>query len=212
MISVIVPVYLVNNDLVDMTYECLEGLYRTDGIDEVIVVDDGSPIKIDGTWFTVVERPENGGYASAVNSGLAKAKGDVIIISNNDIEFVDPNWLTHLLKPLHEGYDISSIRTTDPDGWEVDDYISEDDKFGCLWAIKREVYETIGGLDESFGKGYFEDLDYHQRAKEAGFKVGKNHAGLVEHKGKQTFSVVDIEDTAYNEAREKFKKKYGGVW
>lgn len=152
------------------------------------------------------------GYAENVNAGLRASAGDPIIICNNDITFIQPDWLEHLLKPLKEGYDIASIRTTDSDGWETEDKITEGDKFGSIWIMKRKVYETIGALDETFGKGYFEDLDYHKRAEDAGFKIGKNHAGLVEHIGKATFKVVDPEDKSYSQAKQRFIEKHGGVW
>jgi len=154
----------------------------------------------------------NDSYAVNVNNGLKATTGDYLIICNNDIEIIQPDWLDHLLKPLKEGYDISSIRNTEADGWQTEDKITEGDKFGAIWAMKREVYETIGGLDESFGKGYYEDLDFHKRAEDAGFKVAKNHAGIVEHIGKATFKIVDPDDTSYLEATQKFKAKWGKLW
>lgn len=185
--SIIIPAYGQKH----LTIKCLETL---EGVDQIIVIDD------------------DGGFAETVNRGLSIATGDVFIVCNNDIEFIQPDWLSHLIKGFNEDYDIVSLRTSDSDGWETDNYISEGDKFGSFWAMKRKVYETIGGLDESFGRGYFEDLDYHKRAEDAGFRVGKNHAGLVEHKGKATFTEVDPDDTAFKTAREKFIQKWGEVW
>lgn len=219
--TIIIPCYWANEDLFEMTIECLNSLNDTtdNQPQEVLIIDDGSPDGaelVDETdfiqHFEVIAREKNGGYAAAVNTGLFYATGETIIVCNNDVEFVQPDWLKHLLKPLKEGYDISSIRTTDADGWEVEDYISEGDKFGSIWAMKRKVYDTIGGLDESFGKGYFEDLDYQKRAEDAGFKIGKNHAGLIEHRGKATFNVVDPGDEAYKSAMKRFKEKWGKVW
>lgn len=218
MISMVIPCYFANKELFKMSINCFGSLNdTTDQMpEEVIVVDDGSPLGIelvDETdfvqQFRVITRKKNGGYAAAVNTGLFYTKGDVLVISNNDIIFT-PGWLEAILKPLNEGYDISSIRTSDQT-WETDNYISEGDKFGSLWAMKRKVYETIGGLDESFGN-YFEDLDYQVRAEAAGFKVGKNHGHLVEHLGKATFKTVDPEDKQYLAAMEKFRKKHGKVF
>lgn len=187
-ISVIVPCLWVNKELFDMTVKCLEGLWR---IDELIIIN------------------RDRSYAGNVNAGLKIAEGDIIIVCNNDIEFYDPSWLHHLTWPLEE-YDICSIMTSDQ-SWETKDELEEGAKFGSLWAMKRVVYETIDGLDESFGN-YFEDLDYQKRAEDAGFRVVKNHAGLVHHIGKATFKQVDPEDKNYLEAMEKFKKKHGKVW
>lgn len=190
--SVVVPCLWIDDSFLDMTTECLRGLYKA--VDEVVVVN------------------ADRSYSGNVNAGLKACTGDYLIIANNDLIFVQPDWLDHLVKPLEQGCDISSIRTTDSDGWETEDKITEGDKFGSLWCMKREVYEKIGGLDESFGKGYFEDLDYHKRAEDAGFKVAKNHAGLVEHKGKATFRLADPEDKSYAIAQERFREKWGKVW
>lgn len=215
-ITIIIPCYWLDQSFIDMTNVCLTSL-KGSPIDELIVVDDGSPLS-EMSFETIVKsniyltRKVNKGYASAVNTGLRSAIGDILIICNNDIEFVDPHWLHHLTQPLEDGYDICSIRTTDSDGWETRDELEEGAKFGSIWAMKRKVYETIGGLDTSFGKGYFEDLDYQKRAEDAGFRVVKNHNGLVEHRGKATFSQVDPQDTAFIEARKKFIKKWGRVW
>lgn len=208
-VSVVIPVYLLNQELMDTTYECLESLYGTTGVDEVIVVDDGSPLKIDGTWFTVVEREKNGGFAAAVNSGLSKASGDAIIVCNNDVTFIQPDWLKHVLDPLENGYGIVSLRTTDADGWDVEDRLEDNAKFGSFWAITREALEAIGYLDERFGHGTFEDLDYWHRAQDAKVKICKNHAGIVEHHGKKTFKVIDPEDMLYGRNMFKYKEKWG---
>jgi len=189
-VSVIIPCLWTDQKYIDMTFKCVKSM---GDIGEVLIVADQKS------------------FAKNVNVGLKAATGDILIICNNDIEFIQPDWLDHLLKPLDYGYDISSIRTTDSDGWQTEDKITEADKFGSLWAMKRSVYETVGLLDESFGN-YFEDLDYQKRAEDAGFKVAKNHAGLVEHIGKATFSEVDTSDTAYQLAMERFKEKWGKVW
>lgn len=217
MVSIIIPVYIVNEKLFTITRVCLESLRSfTETPVELVVVDDASPRL--GTRIRlmamdhdakVVAREENGGYATAVNTGLKEATGDTLVISNNDIIFT-PGWLPALLKPLNEGYDIASIRTSDQT-WETDDYISEGDKFGSLWAMKREVYEKLGGLDESFGKGYFEDLEFHKRAEKAGLKIGKNHGHLVEHLGKATFKTVDPDDKAYYEAKQLYFERFGKI-
>ena len=190
-ISVIIPCLWDRQEFIDLTYKCVSSMGN---VGQVLIVAD------------------NKGYAENVNVGLKEASGDVLIICNNDIEFIQPDWLKHLLKPLEIGYDIASIRTTDSDGWTTKDVITEGNKFGSLWAMKRNVYDTIGGLDESFGKGYFEDLDYQKRAEDSGFRVAKNHAGIVEHIGKATFRVVDPGDTSFQEAKEKFIYKWGKVW
>lgn len=205
-ISLIVPCYWANQGLIDMTERCLVGLT---GYDELIVVDDGSPLAHRPKCDIFISLNQNGGFATAVNAGIGAAIGDVLVIVNNDIEFIQPEWLEHLLAPFELGYHVSSIRTTDSDGWETEDKITENDKFGSCWAMKREVFQKVGYLDDSFGKGLFEDLDYWRRVRDAGFRIAKNHAGLVEHHGKQTFKEVDPTDELFGKNMFIYKQKWG---
>lgn len=213
MTTIVIPCYFIDESFVIMTVQCLNGIVATTEAKQIFLVDDGSPHELfleDDTNFDddvrILKRKKNGGYAAAVNMGLFHAEGDYIVVCNNDITFPQEDWLKHLLKPLKEGYDISSIKT---DNNETEDEITEGDKFGSLWAMKRKVYDTIGGLSQDFGRGYFEDLDYQLRAEKAGFKVAKNHAGYVKHKEKATFSKIDPTDNYYEQAKQKFIEKYG---
>lgn len=73
--------------------------------DEIIVVDNGS---IDGTavwlrhaWSAVrlVALPANLGFAGGVNAGLRAARGDLLLLLNNDA-FVEPGCVPALVEAL----------------------------------------------------------------------------------------------------------------
>jgi GT2 family glycosyltransferase len=57
----------------------------------------------------------------------------------------------------------------------------------CL-LMRREVYETVGGLDERFGIGFFDDDDLAERARRAGFELAVAHDLFVHHFGSRTFA------------------------
>ena len=57
----------------------------------------------------------------------------------------------------------------------------------CL-LMKRVVYETIGGLDERFGLGFFDDDDLAIRAQRAGFELAVAHDLFIHHFGSRTFA------------------------
>lgn len=215
-LSVVVPCYWVTPALLKTTKDCLYSMHETTGqrIDEVIIVDDGSPIEaldeLRDLYTMYCQHELNSGYASAVNTGLEVAQGEVIIVANNDLVFIQPDWLEQLLKPIYDDEaDISLIAQTDTDGWSVDARYTHTAKFGALWAMTREAYEKLGNLDERFGKGYFDDLDYWHRAQDAGLSIIKNHAGLVEHIGKQTFKTIDPKDMLFGKNMFKYKEKWG---
>lgn len=192
-------------ELAMMTMACLTSL-RLALPDEVILVDDGSPIKIEPPIeCTEVELLDNSGYSAACNAGLEACTGDIIIIGNNDLTF-DEKWLRGLLCVLEEGFDVATCWTTDQK-YTKEPVIAEWDKFGSLFAMTRQVYETIGGFDETF-RGYFADTDYQQRLKKAGFRIGINKNIVVEHKAKATYSKTDPDDEEYNRAKLLFEMKY----
>ncbi len=204
--------YHADDAMADLTRECIYSL-RYGRPDEVFLIDDASPMVLKFNDVRLIRRHENGGFPKCGNTGFKacyETEADVIILSNNDVTFT-PGWLEGILKPLQEGYDISAIRVSDADGYTTEDYIEEDGTFGSLWAMKREVYEAIGGFDERFEKGTFEDKDFAERAKEAGFKMGKYHGAMVEHVGRATMDKVYPNQENFWENRERFKEKWGKI-
>lgn len=209
-VSVIIPAYYINDDYVEMTQDCVNSVAATSSPDQIIVVDDGSPVKAEIDFATNIRLPENKGYAGAVRAGYEHSEGDVLIILNNDTLAVK-GWFEGLLEPIEKGYDIVSIRTSDSDGYEKVDKITEGDKFGSCWAIRTPVWHDLGGLSEEFGRGYAEDLDLWKRAIKKGYRIAKNHNAVIFHEGKKTFKEIDPDDTYYTDALMKYKDKHGTI-
>jgi len=209
-VSLIITSYHSDGEMVRLTETCLDSL-KNGRPDEVIVVDDCSPILVGLQGADeYIRREENGGFPKCANTGWSAATGDILILSNNDIEYTK-GWLEAILKPLLEGYDISSILVSDGDGTDTKDEIEEDGYFGSLWAQTRKVYEKLGGFDESFDKGTFEDKDYFVRAKRAGFRIGKNHGAYVNHVGRATMDKLYPDRIDFVEGMSKFEKKHGFI-
>ncbi|MHB8830076.1 MAG: tetratricopeptide repeat protein, partial [Syntrophales bacterium] len=61
----------------------------------------------------------------------------------------------------------------------------------CLLA-KRAVIDRIGGLDEKFGSGNFEDDDFCLRAAAVGYKARIALDAFIHHTGSQTFKGAGI--------------------
>lgn len=82
---------------------------------------------------------------------------------------------------------------------------------GSFMFLRREVYEKVGGLDESFFM-YGEDLDWCFRIKEAGFKIYYVHSTKIIHfKGESTKrSNIDEVKHFYNAMRLFVRKHFSG--
>ena len=80
--------------------------------------------------------------------------------------------------------------------------------FFCV-AIKREVIEKIGLLDEQFSPGNFEDDDFCVRAILAGFRLGIAQDVLIYHKGSATHKSLNV---AYDELLGTNLMKFKAKW
>ncbi len=236
LVSVVVPVH----GRLPITRRCLVALcYAPTQVPfELIVVDDGSP---DGT-AEALEREVRGlrlvrhdyarGFNQACHSGVAAARGALVVLLNNDTEPC-ARWLEELLDPFERWPDtgLSGAQLVYPDGrlqeagglvwgngdpWnygrganpyapEVSygrqcDYVS-----GAALAIRRELWNRIGGFSPEFSPAYFEDTDLAFKVRQAGFTVRYAPlARVIHHEGMSCGTEAELE--ADGEAAEGLKR------
>ncbi|MFC4099613.1 glycosyltransferase family 2 protein [Paenibacillus xanthanilyticus] len=181
---------------------------------ELIVVDNGST---DGTpdWCAregvkLIALPANEGFPAACNRGLRLAKGDYLLLLNNDVT-VSEGWLSGMLNVLNgmEGAGMVGPVSNYVSGRQLATYpFSTMDEFhqtaayvrslqleaepiarlvGFCLLFKRELYAAIGGLDERFSPGHYEDDDYCLRARMLGFGLYMCRSVFVHHQGSASF-------------------------
>jgi GT2 family glycosyltransferase len=162
--------------------------------------------RIDGLRLLRNER--NLGFVGSSNAGAAAARGDYLLFLNNDTQLT-PGWLDALLACFAERPDcgIAGSRLVYPDGrlqeagglvfadaacWNVGrfeprdapayrvrrraDYVS-----GAALMIPRELFEAVGGFDERYAPGYYEDTDLGFAVRAAGREVYYEPASTVIH-------------------------------
>src|SRR3954471_22493739 len=107
LLSVIVPVYNERNTVPEIIRRMRQAELPIDR--EIIVVDDGSDDGTDKIWPTVedstvrvVRHQSNQGKAAAVRTGLAAARGDIVLIQDADLEYDPADWAA-LIAPILRG-------------------------------------------------------------------------------------------------------------
>jgi GT2 family glycosyltransferase/glycosyltransferase involved in cell wall biosynthesis len=243
-----VSIVIVTWNNVEYTRLCLESVARNTlwPALEVIVVDNASH---DGTrdfLVTMSERlsglelifnDENRGFATAANQGLSRARGERIVLLNNDV-IVPPGWLAKLIRHLDDSASGLVVAVTNHSGNESRievDYreIDEMEAFASRYtrahegvtfdiavatmycvAMRRDTLTTVGLLDERFTIGMFEDDDYSHRVRLAGLRVLCAEDAFVHHFGGASFATMSPEEyrELFERNRKAFEEKWGVNW
>lgn len=120
---------------------------------------------------------ENKGYGAACNAGAKTTHNDIIVFLNADLEAKE-GWLEALIKPFEDKLvAVSGSRLFTPDGKEYPTPV-KDMAIGCVFAVRRSIFEELGGFDENYFL-FFEETDYCRRAVNAGYKVVRSEAKMV---------------------------------
>ena len=82
-------------------------------------------------------------------------------------------------------------------------------------AMRRDVFERLGPLDERFEVGLFEDDDYSARAREAGLRVVCAEDAFVHHFGEGSFGELvrsGRRGELFRANKTRFEEKWGVSW
>jgi len=183
----------------------------------------------------LIQNKTNRGFAVGNNQGIEASKGDFIVLLNNDTVVTD-GWLIRLLQGFRLSPKVGMVG---PKSNYVQNLLQEEknvpyenmeemqafaEKFsrknknvywtttklvGFCLVMKREVVESIGLLDESFGLGNFEDDDYCVRARKAGYYLVVAGDVFIHHYGNRSFKENKISyEKMMRENLRKFREKW----
>ena len=190
-VSVIVPAYNEEVGIAAAVHSLAGNDYPTL---EIIVVDDGST---DGTAAAVeaiddprvrLIRQANGGKPAALNTGIAAARHDIIVMVDGDTIF-EPDTIRHLVAPLEDagvGAVAGNTKVGNRQGllgrWQHIEYVigcNLDRRMyevlgcmptvpGAIGAFRRQALATVGGVSDDT---LAEDTDLTMALNRAGWKV-----------------------------------------
>jgi len=209
----LISIVILNWNGKKVTENCLNSLIpQLNSNFEVLVVDNDSKdesvnyLKKRFPKIKIIKNKKNLGYAGGNNRGVKKAKGDYILILNNDVildkEFLEELWKnkdkTDILGVKNYFYDKKNVLWAI--GSKVNKFtmkaslignkekdIGQYDKkeinytVGSAMLINKKVIDKIGFLDENYFM-YFEETEWQTRAKNAGFKISWIPSAKLWHK------------------------------
>lgn len=205
-VSIVIPLHGGRDDL----RRCLDSIAKyAECLHEVIVVDDCSPddaasAAAENPWIKVVQTDQRLGFAGACNTGIAASSGNTILFLNSDtvVPFVS---ICKLIEALHRDVRIGAagpysnhsheyqiVRPLYSDLRFLEEFASlfairtmpdepTDMLSGFCLAVKREVLDEVGGFDESFGSGTWEDNDLCYRIVRSGRYLVRVSTAYIHH-------------------------------
>jgi GT2 family glycosyltransferase len=185
---------------------------------EILVVDNGSvedeTTHLFASWSSerrirVIPAPGPFNYSRLNNAAVGEARGDIVVLFNNDVQVLDAGWLRELAgwaampgigcvgaKLLYPDGTIQHAGVTPgvghvfkrspggsagPSGRLVSLTEAGAVTAACL-AVRRSVYEEAGGLDEEDFAVGFNDVDFCLKVAAAGYRnLWTPHAVLAHH-------------------------------
>jgi GT2 family glycosyltransferase len=243
-------ILIVTYGNLELTRLCLCSLQRAAGPlpFEILVVDNSSP---DGTaaYLREVEgsgllplrailNRDNRGFAAANNQAAEQARGDVLVLLNNDT-VVRPGWLEALVATLDADPSVGLVGpVTNSSGTDAQlgtpyHDLDEMQTFAAAYtaahagkttepvmlalfctALPRALYTEIGGLDERYGLGLFEDDDLAMAVRRAGRNLVLRRDVFVHHYGGAAFGKLPPRRylRLWWQNRRRFERKWRTTW
>jgi GT2 family glycosyltransferase/glycosyltransferase involved in cell wall biosynthesis len=185
---------------------------------QTIVVDNGSKegvhAAVDGlAGVEILRLDHNAGYTGAINRGVERADGDVVVLLNDDC-VVDPGFVENIVAPIDPGdgvvmaagvmRDWRDRSLIDSAGMELDqtllvfDYLNGEPvsrlgggvadpigPSGAAAAFDRTSFRSVGGFDEGLF-AYWEDVDLVLRLRRLGLRCVLAPDALGDHEHSAT--------------------------
>ena len=181
-------------------------------IGKIIVVDDGGTddtkeyLKKNYKNSVCLKNKKNSGFSVSVNKGFKASDSDFVLLLNNDVYPTKPyleKALKHFQDPKVFAVTLNEKNSSWPKvSWSKGkfQYTQGEDKTKVRhtpWAsggsaiFKKSIWDELGGLNEIYSPGYWEDIDIGWRAWKQGYKIIWEPDATVVHQHESSFKKLD---------------------
>lgn len=191
-VSVVIPVFN-GADVIATQVRAVSGQLREG--DEIIVANNRSTdgtqqvlesLVKDSRYLRIIEAPERPGVNYARNTGIQASRNPNILLCDAD-DRVSDTWISALAAGLERADVVGGLtRLCDRQGVVMEERRLET-IFGHLpyalggnLGVRRNVFERVGGFDESFVRGH-DEVEFAWRAQQAGFTLGFAEAAVIDY-------------------------------
>jgi GT2 family glycosyltransferase len=187
LISVVIPTFQRPETLA-RCLECLERQTMPRAGFEVIVTDDGGDggahtlLEKDFPWVRWTQGPQRGPAANR-NHGASEATGDWIVFLDDDCE-PSMGWLAAIA--VQNDVDVIEGKTVCPSERDTPfeervENLRGGSYWSCNLAVRRAVFERLGGFDEDFREAGGEDMEFAWRIASHKLRTRFLAAAIVTH-------------------------------
>ena len=212
---------ILNYDRWDLVHQLLFDIYKNCSVvSEVIVVNNGCTElesfsgldwwkKSNMLPIKEVSIEENIGFLLGANTGLKKAKGDIICLLSNDIRIKD-DIVTRINLQINTTYNsfVGGRLLDFNTGWNT----FGDRMFpyleGWLLAARKDSWEEFKYFDERYIPHDFEDVDLSTTALNLGYMLVPLPEESTYHAGAQSIGYNAERESLTKRNKEKFRKKW----
>lgn len=208
-IDVIILSLVKDEESLKTTRDCVSSYLRVGGdyIHKIFVIESNKDSDYDFPRFVEYNKVEvikpgiEFNYNKFYNIGLEKCTKEFVMGPNNDV-ILQPDCITTILASFSRNKDLVSISPIDrnwhnhsltkyPDkyklcyGYDISEHI-----MGCCFCCRRDVFKTIGYLDEQF-YFFYQDNDYAECLKANNLKHALHTGAHIQHKIGQSSNIGD---------------------
>lgn len=241
-ISIIIPIYNALDDVKILLKSLLTNFNFNIG--EIILVNDCSLAETtdylndfakEHTNFKLITNEENLGFVKSCNKGMKASTGDIVVLLNSDTK-IPSEFCERIIKCFETNQKVGVASPISSHSWlfyislpknltleQMNERLRKNHKCtyplihaaeGFCFCIRKQVIEQQGYLDEIYGKGYHEEVDFAYRAITNGWQNVLIDDLYVYHKRHASFGISEREkqlqknDAIYLSRWGGFKEKY----